>query len=142
MIVSLILFIIYKGYRYIKKLYIDQEITIKSVAGPIVLYSSLLGLYFLNKGFKKRTIRSIYLDKGGEKLKFILFGGKQNNPNILETGVKNVFSITSKRNNIHEILIAIDGKKDFIQLFAYKNASYDRKLLMNMCHPFVNKIVF
>ena len=126
-----------KTYQLIKKILVDKKEYEKyQYIGMICFYSSLCLIFTMNRSFNKRVVKKIMLNTNHGDLVRIIFEKKQN---IFETKIGNLYSITSKRKNVHEIFYYnINNKVD--QLFVPKNAFYDPLLLMNICHPLVKQV--
>lgn len=135
---------LYQTYLLIKDLYTTKRISDKYSNFKLLLiaggYSLLFIIYTMNKSFNKRVVEKIYLNiQTGESLKILMQNKNLQNSGYIETKINNLYSITSKRKNIHEIFYYNNNNK-VDQLFVPKNALYDPLLLMNICHPHVKKI--
>lgn len=132
------LLFLYETYQIIKDIYNKKiETSRLQNVGIFSAYAILFLIYGINKGFSRRVVEKISLNiKTGDTLKISM---KNKDVGIFETKIGNLYSITSKRRNIHEIFYY---NKSFItdQIFLPKNAQYDPLLIMNLCHPQV-KIV-
>ncbi len=95
-------------------------------------------MLIIDRSFSKRLIYKIQLNKNNfDTVKIIL----QNKKTPIETELINIFSITSKKKNFHEIVFYNVNNK-ITQLFACKNAVYEPELLINICHKNVRKVKF
>jgi hypothetical protein len=129
-------FLIYSVKVAKKYIYDKTQITLVKGVGICIFYISILTLYFTSRSFNKSIVKEILL-KGAElKINFY-----QNNKQ-LSANVEDLFSITSKRKNVHEILMRNRESSRIEQLFLYKNAVYDANLLKNICHPNVKSVRF
>jgi len=136
-IVKFIIFsiVIYKTIKYINK---KKELSRLNYMSMIVFYSFFITIFFMDRGFSKRLIHRIQLNKDNfDRVKITL----QNKKNPVETELINIFSISSKKKNFHEIVFYNVNNK-ITQLFASKNAKYDPELLINICHKNVRKVKF
>jgi hypothetical protein len=130
--------IFYKTYGLIRN-YIDNKnekdfslnLFIKKNSLILFGYSLLTLVFLMNRSFNKRIIHSIFLDlENGQNLKI----KKLNSINFEVIKIGNIYSITSRKKNIHEIFyFDAKGKKE--QIFLNKNAYYDPLLIINICHP-------
>lgn len=110
----------------------------------ILTYSSFylfaLSLFFINRAFSKQTVKMIYLNyKEGDKLKIFMHDKKKQNFFVLD--IINLFSITSRKENLHELLF-YNSKNKIQQIFLNKKANYDVNLISNIAHPKVRKVKF
>ncbi len=134
------LLFIYKTFEIIKDIYKKKiKTTHLQNAGIIAIYSVILTLYLVNRGFNRRIVSKILLNvQTGDTLKILML---KNNVGYVETKIANIYSITSKRRNVHEIFYYNKYNK-VDQLFLPKNAHYDPLFIMNLCHPQVKKVNF
>ena len=134
------LLFLYESYQIIKNIYEKKiETTKLQNAGIFAAYAILLTVYGINKGFNRRVVEKISLNiQTGDTLKILM---KNNNVGIIEAKIANLYSITSKRRNVHEIFYYKTLNK-VDQLFLPKNALYDPLLIMNICHPQVKTVKF
>jgi hypothetical protein len=137
-----IAFVIIKTFKYYKKYKTKELFEKKSDLVYFGLfYTFCLSVFLLNRSFTSRTIFKILLNyKTGDKAKLYLTLDYIK-PASIETDLINIFSITSRSKNLHEILI-YDKNNKIKQIFAPKNAFYDPNLLVSLCHPRVRKIKF
>ena len=91
----------------------------------------MLFIFLMNRSFNKRVVQRVLLDlENGQILKI----KKLHSINYETIKVGNMFSITSRKKNVHEIFYYdSNGKKD--QMFLNKNAYYDPLMFVNICHP-------
>lgn len=134
------LLFVYKTFEIIKDIYKKKiETTNLQNAGIIGIYAVIFTLYGINKGFSRRVVSNIWLNvQSGDTLKVLM---QNNNVGYVETKIANIYSITSKRRNVHEIFYYNKYNK-VDQLFLPKNALYDPLLIMNLCHPQVKTVKF
>jgi hypothetical protein len=141
--------IFYKSYFYIKKYLWNKEKdeykikypTIKEGIFMLSFYSITIGLFIMNVGFNKRNISKIFIKD--DKIRVFLYNNNKTIQNNIfsEIPIERLTSITSKSKTLHEILY-FNEKNKVDQLFAPKNAFYDKHLLVNICHPNVKRINF
>jgi hypothetical protein len=130
--------IFYKIYSLIKNHIENKDKNIYEIKFAIkkhwiifIGYTFLFFIFLMNRSFNKRIIHSIFLDiENGQNLRI----KKLHSINFDTIKVGNMYSITSRKKNIHEIFyFDAKGKKE--QMFLNKNAYYDPLLIMNICHP-------
>ncbi len=134
------LLFLYETYKFLKNIYEKKiNMTYLQNFGIFCFYSSICIIYSINKSFNRRVVRKILFNtNSSETIKIIM---QNKNMSFFETKISNLYSITSKKKNVHEIFYYnIYNKRD--QLFVPKNALYDPILLMNLCHPQVKSIKF
>ena len=134
------LLFVYKTFEIIKDIYKKKiETTNLQNAGIIGIYAVVFTLYGINKGFSRRVVSNIWLNvQSGDTLKVLM----QNiYDGYVETKIAIIYSITSRRRNVHEIFYYNKYNK-VDQLFLPKNALYDPLLIMNLCHPQVKTVKF
>lgn len=134
------LLFIYETYEILKDIY-KKKISTTNMqnTGIFAIYAVILSAYAINKGFSKRVVSKIWLNvQTGDTLKILMHN---KNVGYIETKIANIYSITSKRRNVHEIFYYNKYNK-VDQLFLPKNALYDPLLIMNVCHPQVKIVKF
>jgi len=106
-----------------------------------LFYFFTIWMFLINRGFIKRTVYKLSVKE--DKIRIYLHNSnkKEQNKTFKQTEISKLFSITSKSKNLHEILYHGDHNQVF-QMFANKNAFYDKHLLFNLCHPKVKAIKF
>jgi hypothetical protein len=135
--------IFYKTFFYIKKFIwnYSEKKTLKEYVKMIFFYSFAFGFYLVNMGFYKRSVTKILVK--GDKIRVYFYNMNKTSQNKVykEIPIENLRSITSKSKGLNEILYLTDSKK-VGQMFAQKNAFYDKAFLVNLCSPQVKRVKF
>ena len=130
-----------KKFKVEKNQNLTNSLTKKEIFLWCFFYTIVTWIYIINRGFINRTIYKLLAKD--DKIRIFLNNSnkKEQNKKFIETDICKLFSITSKSKNLHEIFY-YGEKQKVLQMFANKNAFYDKNLLVNLCHPKVKSIKF
>jgi hypothetical protein len=143
-LINLLKFVIfYKTFFYFKKFILNrsEKKPLKEYLKMICFYSLAIGFYFFNMGFYKRSVTKIQVKADKIRVYFYNQNKTSQNKVFKEIPIENLRSITSKSKGLNEILYLTETRK-VGQMFAQKNAIYDKAFLINLCDPKVTRVKF
>ena len=131
----MIIVIIFKTFKYIQYFKNEKYYETRDIIKTVLIYTCTAAFLYLNRSISKKTIKQMFLNVKGDKIKFSTSVNKEK---FLEIDVSNCYSITSKKANSLEIFLINKNRQQ--QFILYKNAFFDNALLSYIFHPNVRKI--